>query len=84
MTTLKHIHARRHADLCGLLEMTGTDAVPISGNAHDNPVSVFLAQPVTNPEDMSIIYPACMLLTASMMANLAVQYGLDYVVVFSE
>ena len=76
--------ATKHADLCGLLEMAGTMAVPISGNAHDNPVSVFLAQPVINPEDMGVLYPTCMLLTASMMANLAIGYGVDYVVAFEE
>jgi len=78
---LTYGQARAHALQCGILK-SNTQAVPISGNRHDNPVYAFLAHPVESPEDGRVLYQSCFNLTASMMANLSIQYGIDYIVCY--
>jgi hypothetical protein len=74
--------ARAHAQQCGV-DVSAYKAVPISINPDKNPRHAFLSEPVLNPENLAVIYPACCLLTRNMMVWLATAYGVDYVICYN-
>jgi hypothetical protein len=77
--------ARAHAWACGSIDASNQherDAFPIGPDSDYNPQAVVLACHILNPEDCSVLHTADSVVLDIRLAELATQYGLDYIVAY--